>query len=164
MVRIMCGAAVFDSVGRLTGWLYTAEGNTRQQLRWSLVSTAVTVAAVLGAAGQGAVGVTWAFAASTAALAIPGVAYCLRSSALTSRDFVAGVWRPVVAATCASAGWALARDWLPGPNAPFGGLVVDAAAFAWLYVLAWILLPGGRQAVREAIQLLRVVTAGPPRA
>ena len=44
------------------------------------------------------------------------------------------------------------------------GLVVDAAAFAWLYVLAWILLPGGRQAVREAIQLLRVVTAGLPRA
>jgi polysaccharide transporter, PST family len=45
MVRIMCVAAVFDSVGRLTARLYTAEGHTRQQRRWSVVSTVVTLVA-----------------------------------------------------------------------------------------------------------------------
>ena len=39
IVRIMCGAAFFDALSRLTMWLYTAEGRTRQQFRWSVITT-----------------------------------------------------------------------------------------------------------------------------
>jgi PST family polysaccharide transporter len=143
MVRIMCGAAFVDSVGRLTSWLYAAEGRTREQLHWSVVSTAVTLVAVLGAAGKGAVGVTWAFALATIALAVPGIAYCLRTSVLSAADFAAGVWRPVVATLLAASGWVVVRTWLPAAEAMLVRLTVTAIVFGAFYALGWVALPGG---------------------
>ena len=157
MVRIMCVAAFVDSIGRLTSWLFTAEGNTRQQLRWSIVSTAVTLAAVLGSAPLGAMGVTWAFAAVTTAVAVPGIAYCVRSSVLTGHDFVRAVWRPAVAAIATAGVWALIREWLSVPSGIVVELMLDAVVFGAIYALAWILLPGGRQAIRESVQLFRAI-------
>ncbi len=163
MVRIMCGAAFVDSIGRLTGWLFAAEGNTKQQLRWSVVSSSVTVVAVLSAASFGAVAVTWVFAATTALLAIPGVVYCLRTSGLRGRDFAAGVWRPAVAAVAAGLAWLALRVWLPAPNVMLVRLAVSAVAFLSLYALAWLVLPGGRAATREARELLTAIHRPNPR-
>jgi len=155
MVRIMCVAAVFDSVGRLTTWLYTAEGHTKQQLRWSVVSTVVTVVAVLAAADRGATGVTLAFAAATSALAIPGVAYCLRVSMLTAADFARAVWRPVTASLLGAGMWVLVRDRLATPDGMMTELVLDGFVFMTLYATAWLALPGGRRATEEGVRLIR---------
>ena len=157
MVRIMCGAALVDSVGRLTGWLYTAEGHTRQQLVWSMVSTGVTVAAVLAAASHGAVSVTWAFAVAVAALAIPGIVYCLRTSLLTGREFIRAIWRPCVATAVAAGVWMPVRASVTTPNAGILALTVDALVFGLIYLAAWVGLPGGRQATREARELVRAI-------
>ena len=142
MVRIMCGAAVFDSIGRLTNWLFAAEGRTREQLRWSVVSSSITVAAVIGAAPHGAEEVMWAFAIATSALALPGVAYCLRSSVLSTRDFVEAVWRPVVASIIAGGAWLLIRERAALPDAPIAGLAAGALAFVAIYATTWTALPG----------------------
>ena len=157
MVRIMCVAAMFDSVGRLTSWLYAAEGNTRRQLYWSVVSTGVTVAAVIGAAPHGAMAVTVAFAAVTAALSLPGVVYCLRVSVLSPLDFVRAVWRPVVASLVSGAIWIALREQVSRPNATSLELAVVVAVFATIYAVAWIALPGGRRATREGVQLAREI-------
>jgi len=157
MVRIMCGAALVDSVGRLTGWLYTAEGHTRQQLVWSMVSTGVTVAAVLAAASHGAVSVTWAFAVAVAALAIPGIVYCLRTSLLTGQEFIRAIWRPCVATAVAAGVWMPVRASVTTPNADILALTVDALVFGLIYLAAWVGLPGGRQATREARELVRAI-------
>jgi len=137
MVRIMCAAAFVDSIGRLTAWLYAAEGNTKQQLRWSVVSTVVTLGAVLAAARKGTVGVTWAFAGATVLLAAPGVLYCLRTSVLTVQDFVVAVRRPTVATIVAVAAWLLLRDRLPMFDAAPGRLLAAAFVFGCMYALAW---------------------------
>jgi PST family polysaccharide transporter len=160
MVRIMCAAAFADGIARLTSWLYTAEGRTRQQFRWTVVTTTVTLAAVLAAARHGAVAVTWGFALSTAALAIPGIAYCLRGSLLSGRDFVRAVWRPTVAAIVAAAVCVALRVWLLVPATPVGELVVRGLAFGSLYTLVWITLPGGPAALREALHLIRTAASG----
>ena len=162
MVRIMCGAAFVDGVGRLTAWLYAAEGNTRQQLRWSIVSTGVTLVAVLAAAQKGAMAITWAFAIATAAVAIPGIAYCVRTSVVSGSDFVRAVWRPTCASLIAGGVALLLRDRLMTPSAEVLELGLNAIVFGWLYVIAWIVLPGGRQAIREGVELLRAVARGTP--
>ena len=160
MVRIMCGAAFIDSIGRLTSWLNAAEGNTRQQLQWSVVSTLVTLVAVVAASRSGALAVTWAFAIATATLAIPGIAYCLRTSQLTGGDFARAVWRPATSALMASAGWIAIRGVIPGAQPRVLELAVSATAFAVLYALTWILLPGGQLAMKEGIEIVRAVRAG----
>ena len=63
IVRIMCAAAFFDALSRLTMWLYTAEGRTRQQFHWSAITTPVMLLAVGIGATRGVTGVAWAFAA-----------------------------------------------------------------------------------------------------
>lgn len=160
MVRIMCVAAFMDSIGRLTGWIFAAEGTTKQQLRWSVVSSGVTVAAVLGAARFGALVVTWAFAVATALLAIPGVLYCLRSSVLRPSDFAAAVWRPAVAAIVAGGMWFVVQAWLPMPNDSLVGLLGSAVVFGLVYVVAWFGLPGGGRAISEARELVGAVSSG----
>jgi PST family polysaccharide transporter len=159
MVRIMCGAAFLDSIGRLTSWLNSAEGNTRQQLEWSAVSTVVTLAAVVATARNGAVAVTWAFAIATATLVVPGVIYCLRNSQLRGADFLLAVWRPATSAILAALLWLVLRTALPTPGVLLVRLLVSGIAFVALYVLAWIALPGGRAATREGVEMLRAIGA-----
>ena len=159
MVRIMCGAAFLDSIGRLTSWLNAAEGNTRHQLEWSVASTVVTLAAVVATARSGALAVTWAFALATATLAIPGVAYCLRNSQLTGGDFVRAVWRPATSAVVASLAWLAGRGAVPTIQPAFVALVVDGVVFVTLYAVVWVALPGGRAATREGIEMLRAIAA-----
>ena len=159
MVRIMCGAAFLDSIGRLTSWLNSAEGNTRQQLEWSTVGTVVTLAAVVATARQDALAVTWAFAIVTAALVVPGVIYCLRSSQLRAADFVLAVWRPTTSAVLASIVWFGLRDVVIDEGMPLIKLVVSGIAFSALYALAWVALPGGRSATREGVEVLRAIVS-----
>jgi O-antigen/teichoic acid export membrane protein len=161
MVRILSAAAFVDAIARLTTWLYVAEGRTRDQLRWSLVSASATSIAVLAAGRSGATAVTWAFAASTVGLALPGIAYCLRTSVLGPWDFVRAVWRPAAAAAFAAGLWLLARVWMPGARSPIVTLAIAALVFAWLYALAWRFMPGGRQATRDGLGVLGAAVRRP---
>lgn len=154
LVRIMCVSAFVGSVSRLTMWVYTAEGRTRQQLRWALLTTPVMLVAVLIGATRGATGVAWGFAAGVAALTIPTVAYCLRGSALTWQDFAAIVWRPALAALVAAAVSVAMRSVLPTPRPLLVEFVVDAVIFAVLFAALWLALPGGPRVTREIVGTL----------
>jgi PST family polysaccharide transporter len=164
MVRIMCGAAFLDSIGRLTSWLNSAEGHTRQQLEWSTVSTLVTLATIVATARSGAIAITWAFAIATAALVIPGVIYCLRHSQLRAADFVGAVWRPTTSAIFASLVWLAVRPVLAATDGALVRFLLSGMAFSTLYALAWLALPGGRVATREGVEVLRAIVSPRPMA
>ena len=148
IVRIMCGAAFFDALSRLTMWLYTAEGRTRQQFHWSLMTAPVMLLAIAIGATRGMMGVAWAFAAATAALMIPTVTFCLRGSAMTARDFVAMAWRPVTTSVAAGLLLLASRQYLPGARDSVSGFVVAVGAYAAYYIVTWMVLPGGVAATR----------------
>jgi PST family polysaccharide transporter len=148
IVRIMCGAAFFDAISRLTMWLYTAEGRTRQQFHWSLITTPIMLAAIAAGATRGMRGVAWAFAVTTAALMVPTVAFCLRGSAMRSGDFVAMAWRPVTCSIIAGILLALSDPFLPGSREQLPGFIAALLAYLVLYVMAWMVLPGGVSASR----------------
>lgn len=157
MVHILCVAAFVDSIARLTQWLHTAEGRTRDQLTWSLIHAVVLLAAVLPVAPRGMVAVAWAFAIATVGLAGPAIAFCTWRSRLTARDFARSVWRPAAAAALAALVWSLLKASLALPSAPALALAAALPVFAVIYGLAWISLPGGRVAAREAAQVLRAL-------
>lgn len=148
IVRIMCFGAFFDALSRLTMWLYTAEGRTRQQFHWSMVTTPVMLTAIGIGAMRGMMGVAWAFAATTAALMIPTVTYCLRGSAMTPKDFVSMAWRPVTTSVVAGAVLAITHQYLPGARESLTGFFVSVLAYAVFYLVTWLALPGGVNATR----------------
>ena len=161
LVKIMCGAAFFDALSRLTMWLYTAEGRTRQQFHWSLTTTPIMLLAVGIGATRGVNGVAWAFAGSTAALMIPTVTYCLRGSAIRGRDFIAMAWRPVTASGTAAMLLRFTHPILPARDR-LPGFLLAAATFLAFYVITWLALPGGLLATRKLREGVTHAFAGDP--
>jgi PST family polysaccharide transporter len=162
LVRIMCAAAFFDAFSRLTLWLYTAEGRTRQQFHWSLMSTPVMLLAIGIGATAGVRGVAWAFAGATALLMIPTVAFCLRGSAIRARDFVALAWRPVTVSVFSGLFLTLLHPILPATRHQLAGFLSAAAAFAAIYAITWLSLPGGIHVTRTLREGVRQAFAGGP--
>ena len=162
LVRIMCVGAFFDAFSRLTLWLYTAEGRTRQQFHWSLLATPVTLLAIGVGTTGGVRGVAWAFAGTTALLMVPTVAFCLRGSAIQPRDFVAIAWRPVTVSLFAGLLLTLLHPVLPSARHALPGFLAAAATFVAIYVITWLSLPGGIPVTRMMLNGVRQAFASGP--
>jgi PST family polysaccharide transporter len=161
LFRMLCIAAMGNAIARGVNWLYLAEGRTRQQMRWGFVSLPVVIAAVLVGATRGALGVATGFATAHWLLAIPEVLYCLRESRVTVRDYFGAVGRPLVAAVVA----ALAVALVPGEaseEVSLATLLVTSVAYGIIYIVTWLLIPGGRGAAGDLNALWRASRAQPP--
>jgi O-antigen/teichoic acid export membrane protein len=166
MLQILAVAAIVRCLTKGVHWLYLAEGRTRQQLLWAVVSTPVMIAGVAIGVRWGAVGVAYGFTAAALVLVGPEIAYGLHRSLLRGRDYAAAAWRPLAASGAAAAATAAlaALGWLPA--APLADLLAALLAFCALYALAWVALPGGRAVLREIASLAQTYrrAAPPPRA
>lgn len=153
-VRLMAVAALAGGFNRLNQWVYNSLGETGRQFRWSVFQTFVTVVALFIGAQWGAMGVAIGFTAAVVSLTYPSVEYCLRAAPLTPAEFFGAGTRPALASLLAGAAtFALARLVLAGlPLAPT--FAIEFTVFSVVYVLAWILLPGGRAAAAEVWRAL----------
>lgn len=157
LLRILVVAAFAGSIAQLTRWVYAALGETRRELRWTLVSTPCLVVGVIAGIPWGAQGAALGLTAATVLLTYPGLRYCLAASPLTMVDVAATIWRAAVLAVVAGAalaGVALAQDRALGLGlAP--SLVLEAVAFSGLYAAGYGATPGGRRHLAETIALVR---------
>jgi PST family polysaccharide transporter len=154
LFRLLALAAFARSLGMPTRWLYLSEGRTAQQLKWTLLeSVGLIVAVSVGVVRGGAFGVAVAFTTATWILAGPGIGYCLMGSPMGGRDYLAAIWRPVLATTVAIAFLAVVREPLVGTNVLFT-LALRLAAFGVAYLLTWLALPGRRRAVGRVLRLV----------
>lgn len=155
-VRIMCVAFFFASAGRVTQWFYFSLGQTRRQFRWALfANTPITLLGIAFGYRWGVMGIAMGYAIATSALALPSVAFCLRSAPFTFTDFLRVTAVPAFASILAAAALALARPWLPPAGNALLDLTIALAAYALLLALSWLLLPGGRAAAGSLFQALR---------
>ncbi len=162
-VQLMAIAAFIGSLSRLLQWIYLSLGETARQLRWAMrVHTPVMLTAVLIGARWGALGVATGFTAGTCLLAGPAIAYCLHVSPLRPRDYMATVWRPVVASVVAAALLHAAGGGLPRMAPLAVDVLVRLLLFGAVYAIGFLALPGGRAAARDAFSALGALrpTAG----
>jgi O-antigen/teichoic acid export membrane protein len=163
MFRVLAVAAFLD-VGRLScKWAYLAEGRVWRQLRWTMIATPVLILGVTLGMVWGAQGVAVGYAAATAVLLYPGVAYCFSGSLLRPGDFWGSVWRPAIAALAAAAVLLLVQGWAIFAMPLLARLPVQALCFGLCYLAAWLAVPGGRREAGEMLALLRAArsAAGP---
>jgi len=155
--------AAFLDVGRLScKWSYLAEGRVQRQLRWTLIATPVLMLGVALGMLWGAHGVAVGYAAATAALLYPGVAFCLSGSPLRPRDFWQSVWRPAFAGAAAAALLLLGQVVVSLPLPLAARLPVHGLCFLLLYIAAWLAVPGGRRDAGEMLGLLRSLRPSAP--
>jgi O-antigen/teichoic acid export membrane protein len=157
LFQALAPAAFVETFNTVGSWACTPLGRTGRLVRWQIFATSVMVLSFLVGIRWGALGVAAAFSFSTVALRLPAILFLLEGSPVRPRDLLLALARPACASL--SAGvilFALRTGIPPGVDR---ALVLLAAAmpFAALYLGVWLMLPGGRQDVRELVAMLNGV-------
>ncbi len=142
--KALAPAALVASLNVVTAWVYIPLGRTDRQFRWQVFRSICVVIGYLIALPWGPLGLAISFSVTSCLLRGPAILYCFRGTFLRISDVVDATWRVAVAAAAASAvAWPLAiRLGSDGGHLP--RLLAIAATFGVAYVLAWLLVPGGR--------------------
>ncbi|MFH1680970.1 MAG: lipopolysaccharide biosynthesis protein, partial [Candidatus Eisenbacteria bacterium] len=135
-------------------WCFVSLGRADRQLRWELVSAAVTVAAFAVGLGWGAVGVAAAYSVASLLLLPPGVLYCFRGTPLRPVDLLHVFGRPAAGSLGAAGVLLLFKSGVRLESLP-AAAVLHALLFGIGYAALWVLLPGGNRAAREYIRIGR---------
>ncbi len=155
LFRVLSIAVFVGSMYRVTKWLYVSAGQTQQQFRWGIIHTPIVIIAVVIGSQWGAIGVATGYTVAICLLTYPSVAFCLKTSPLSGKDFLAAVFCPAFSSICAALIIYLCKQILPSFDNKIMTLSVSFIIFCITYILFWLVLPGGRQAIAEALQNIK---------
>ncbi len=157
--QVLCGAAVANSLLKLTRVVYLVTGATRRQLMFAVVHAVALVIAVLVGVRQGAMGVAWGVLVATWLLLPAAAWYCTVDTVVRPMDLWRAIARPVMAAAVAVG---VVRMLAPALETEAGliAVVMRAAWYGVVYVVIWVGIPGGRQAAAQFAGLVRDLRAG----
>jgi O-antigen/teichoic acid export membrane protein len=100
VLRVLTLAACAQLIGYVTGWMFLATGQSRNQLIWASWSRPLLVLAVIIGLPWGAVGVAWGVSIMSAILVLPGLMFCGKAVHVSVRDLLhATVWPALCAVT-----------------------------------------------------------------
>jgi O-antigen/teichoic acid export membrane protein len=158
LFRLLAPAAFMDTFNLAGGLVLHALGHTGRQLRLTVVSTLLILAAFGIGVRWGAEGVAIAFSAVIVLLRFPAIAYSYIDSPVRLRDLLECIWRPAAISVCAGAALYFFPHRVNGSLLELTmWLAVEGAVFATLYLIGWIVIPGGRASIQDAIATWRRV-------
>ncbi len=157
-LRVLCGAAAATSVLKLTRVVHLVTGSTSRQLRFAIARSGILLGAAVLGMRWGAMGVAWGILIASWLLAVVSLWYSTIDTPIAVRDIVGGMARPFVAASIAAL---TLRMIAPALDSAAGvlAMLLRAAMFASLYLACWVVLPGGRAALQQLVNLARDVRA-----
>jgi PST family polysaccharide transporter len=153
--RVLAVGAFAGSVTLVARWAYLAEGSTKRQFMWSVISTPVLIAGVVTGLWWGALGVACGYAAAMCLLAFPSLRYALHGSSLHIYDFALAVWRPAFTAILAAAALFGIRRAAPEMQYMILQFLRDFGFISVAYLGFWLVTPRGRRELREMLCVLR---------
>jgi len=154
LFRLLGPAALCASFGVAARWVFISLGQTDRLLRWTLLTTPLTVLGFVVGLRWGAIGVAASYSITRILLLLPSMSYCYKKTFLKIRDLWNAFWRPAVSSAIA----ALFLLFVPCLKVSIGvlwSLGLEFLIFVSLYLVAWIGLPGGRAQAREAIDVMK---------
>lgn len=157
--QLLTIAVFFNSMDRVTKWLYVSEGQTQRQFHWSLISTPVMITAIVVGSGWGVYGVAMGYTVATCLLAYPSVAYCLKTSPVKMSDFLRAIGSPTLASLVAAVVLFASRLALPSTNSIILNFILKLTVFGITYLVVWFCLPGGRKVKTQILLYLRQLKA-----
>lgn len=151
ILRALAPCGLMMSLNASTAWAYQSLGHTHRQLRWTVLGSAVAIAAIAAGLPWGAIGVALALSTARVAMRPFGVMYCFRGTFLGTRDLIEPSWRPALAAIAAGAAAYFAD---PAQLSAPMRLAAQAGVFAVAAVAAMALIPGGLARLRASRALV----------
>jgi len=155
ILRALGPAAFLGTFNMATGWVYIPFGLGARQLRWSMISTVIVCVTFAATVKLGPFAVALAFSIVTCMLRIPALSYCYRDTPLRLKHLLAALWRPASCSIVAGAFcWPIQMQFLAG-FAPIGRLLIGAVTYGFGYLVAWFMMPNGRQTLAAMLLDIR---------
>jgi len=153
--QCLAPAAFIGTLNVAGGWVNISLGRADRLLRAKVLSTSTQVLAILSGLPFGAVGVAVAVSIAEGISRGPILAYQLHGSHVSVADVGRAIWRPAAASCLAGVAlFAMLPILQPVDNAPVE-MFVGAALYGIFYIVAWLLLPGGRAILLEIVGLVK---------
>ncbi len=161
MFRALAPAAFIDTFTVGLGWILVTRGEANRQLRWTFLISGLAIMSFVIGLRWGAVGVGAAFSIVRVCMAVPTLIYCCRHSPLRWTQVAGTAARPALAALVAAVALAALIWRLPPSHHNAIALAAHSLIYAMLYLGTWMLLPNGRQTLREIFQLSKTLWLKP---
>ena len=153
-VRILAIAGFIKPATTTAGFVMTSCGKSRRYVWWGTLSSLALATCLLIGALDGATGIAWGHVVAAYLFSIPLLYVGFKGTPIRVKDFLLATARPVIASLIMSA--ILFGLKVSGAvSSPAAVLVVGAVAAIPALAVAWLLLPGGVMAAREAFGSIR---------
>ena len=150
-------AMINQPVTSTTGWLFISQDRTRELLHWGIFGGTLTTASFVVALPFGPAAVAGSYACLSFFVSTPLLFWFVgRKGSVSAKDLYSVVVAPLLAAVSVLVGLALLRlaHWLPEGGV---GILVALAAVPILSGATLLVLPSGRDALRDVLRVMRLV-------
>jgi O-antigen/teichoic acid export membrane protein len=141
--RVLALAAFIRPASDSTGLLLTTCGRTRRYLALGIVTGLILLVAFSVGAIWGALGVAYGALAATCTLLALRLSYGFEGTPVTVRAFFQALKTPIVASAAMAIVLVMMNTFVSIGN-PFAVLALAVPVSVGSYLLAWILIPGGK--------------------
>ncbi len=154
-------AGLLATLAVITTWVYVPLGRTDRQFRWICLQSIGVVAGMAIGLRYGAVGVAAGYSIAVACLRVPAIAWCLKGTFVRWSDVGSAIWRPLLATAVAAAAILAAGGAIASLEAPSARLAIGALAFAAVYLVSFLALPGGFARASAIVAMVRHLRPNP---
>jgi O-antigen/teichoic acid export membrane protein len=155
LFRALALAAFVSPLDFGAAWVVVPLGRPDRQFKWTLFSTLFTLAGFFVGIRWGAFGVALSFSLCRAVLLVPKLMYTCAGSPVSWAEGFRTASHPAVASLAAAAGLFALTGQPPSAARGVTGLAASGFSFGLMYIGVWLLLPGGRRALRSLVGLIR---------
>jgi PST family polysaccharide transporter len=140
ILQVLCGVGMLQSVGTTVGWIYLARARTDLMLWWGMGAAVIICSSFVVGVHWGVMGVTVAYAVTTALLLVPSLAIPYRLVQLPLADLVRSVRGTLAGSVVMASVVALVRAaMMRGEASEVFTLMASVASGVTIY-LAWLWL------------------------
>jgi O-antigen/teichoic acid export membrane protein len=159
LFQLLAITAFIQPAASTWGVVLLSSGQGTRYFRWGAFNAAATSLAFLIGVRWGAAGVAIAYAIINYLLLYPSFWYCFQDTPIKPRDFFVGIWRPAVASLLMGLvlywGYSCLATW-----PAIAAVLTCCLASVALYLIIWMLLPGGMSALRWYLPYVALVFRG----
>jgi O-antigen/teichoic acid export membrane protein len=150
LFKFLMPAAFTGTFNVAPGWVYQSLGKTDRQFKIGMVIATIHVTIFVVSVHWGAMGVAIAYGLLQPILMIFAVYYCYLGTSLKIIDFVQTIAKPAFAAISAAIILMVIDQFvLPANKILLLGLSIDCVLYSLLYLIIWLIVPGGKQTLLE---------------
>lgn len=137
------------------GWLHISLGRSDRFKKWAMLAAGVYSAAILIGLAFSVTGVALAYTIATALLMIPCLLYAGKPIGLSLSEILSNLWRYVLAAALSGAICRYLLFGLLATRLSLVNLIMDLAAYVFVYLILLIFLFGSPKPILEYFYLVK---------